>query len=264
MTLKCVVLWVVALLCLASAVRAEEAPNQPITQSLDSPGEISGEQQEIPPSLLVPADFNQRVFFKNKIEASLETGFLPFNTPLILDPILGLAFSRDKAQPNYELVPVALILRWQLYDPRGWWLLRGNTEFAFGAEYCGIPRGPESTYTGPLIGLRYNFVQPNTRVVPYLELRGGLGYTDAAQPYEVQHHQPAVGQGQDFTFTFSMGSGLRYDFSERYSASLAVSFKHISNMYLSEPKYYNHGVNVVGGLVGFNVMLNGLFPFLPE
>ncbi len=119
-------------------------------------------------------------------------------------------------------------------------------------------------YTGPLIGFRYNFVQPNSSVVPFLELRGGLGYTDAAGPWQVAHHQLDLGQGQKFTFTFSMGSGLRYDFNERYSVSLEATFKHISNMYMSEPKYQNHGVNVVGGLLGFNVMLNGLLPFLPE
>ncbi len=98
--------------------------------------------------------------------------------------------------------------------------------------------------------------------MPYLELRGGLGYTDAQGPNEVAHGELDVGQGQDFTFTFSMGSGLRYDFNERYSASLEILFKHISNAYLSEPKYYNHGINVVGGLMGFNIALNGLVPFL--
>jgi hypothetical protein len=34
---------------------------------------------------------------------------------------------------------------------------------------------------------------------------------------------------------------------------------HISNLYMSEPKYINHGVNVVGPMLGFNVGLNGLF-----
>lgn len=252
-------------LCFASGGLAAEAGiDQPILQSTDSQAPPSVRQTTETPEVFLAPDFNRRVFRKNKIEFSLESGFLPFNTPLILDPILGLAFKRNKIVPNYELVPVAMILRWQLYNPRGPSLLRGNTEFAFGAEYLGIPRGPESMYTGPLIGLRYNFVQPNTRVVPYLELRGGLGYTDAAGPWQVAHGLQDTGQGQKFTFTFSMGSGIRYDFSDRYSVSLAVSFRHISNMYMSEPKYYNHGINVVGGLLDFNIALNGLLPFLPE
>ncbi len=264
MTFECAVLLVLALAFLGSVSATAEAGDEP-AQSIDSPAETSAEQQaEIPASLPAPPDFNRTIFRKNKVEFSLESGFQPFNTPLVLDPILGFAFKRDKSVPNYEMVPVAMILRWQLYGPRGPWLLRGNTEFDFGAEYVGIPRGPESMYTGPLIGVRYNFVQPNTSLVPFLEMRGGLGYTDAAGPWEVKHHLGDVGQGQKFTFTFSLGSGIRYDFNDRYSASLAVSFRHISNLYMSEPKYYNHGINVVGGLMGFNVMLNGLFPFLPE
>ncbi len=207
----------------------------------------------------LPLDFNHRVFHKNKFELSLETGALALNTPLLLGPLIGDNFSRQRGLPDYTLVPTTLMLRWQLYDPRGPGLLRGNTEFSFGADYTAIVRGPESIFVGPLIGLRYYFIQPNAKLVPYVDLRGGLGYTDAQGPVEVAHHQPDIGQGQDFTFTFSMGAGVRYDFSPRYSASVAVSYMHLSNMYLSEPKYYNHGVNVVGGLVGFNIGLNHLF-----
>ncbi len=64
-----------------------------------------------------------------------------------------------------------------------------------------------------------------------------------------------IGQGQDFTFTFAIGSGVRYNFNPRYSISMGAAFMHISNAYLSEPKYYNHGVNVVGPTFGFNFAL---------
>lgn len=205
------------------------------------------------------SDFNRKIFYKNKFELSLETGALAYNTPLILDPIFGQTFKRQAGLPYYTLVPTSLMVGWQLYNPRGPWFLRGTTEFSFGGVYTAIVKGPESIFTGPIIGLRYFFVQPNTRMVPFAYLRGGLGYTDAQGPYEVAHHQPDIGQGQDLTFTFSMGSGLRYDFNARYSAYVSVDFMHISNAYLSEPKYYNHGVNVVGGLVGFTIELNNLF-----
>jgi len=157
------------------------------------------------------------------------------------------------------LIPGILSLRWQLYDPRGPWFLSGNTDFTFGGVYTAITEGPESVFVGPLIGLRYNFVQPNWRVMPNVELRGGLGYTDAKGPGEVAHNKPDIGQGQDLTFTFLIGAGWRYNLSPRYSASLGVEYMHVSNMYLSEPKYYNHGINVAGPIVGFNVGLNDLF-----
>lgn len=265
MTLKYAVLSVLVLLCVASAAVAEEAAYQPAGQAIDSPAETSsGQSAGIPASFSAPADFNRSIFRRNKVELAIETGALAYNTPLILDPIFGWKFKRDPSVPNYTLIPTSVLIRWQLYDPRGPWLLRGNTEFAFGAEYDAIPKGPESMYTGPLIGLRYNFIQPNARVVPYFDMRAGLGYTDAAGPWEAKHNLPDIGQGSKFTFTFMLGSGIRYDFNERYSASMAVTFKHISNLYLSEPKYFNHAVNVVGGTVGLNIALNGLIRFLPE
>lgn len=200
-------------------------------------------------------DFNREIFYKNKLELAFDTGWLWYNTPLILDPFIGDKFQREPGLPSYTLVPLDLTLRWHLYDPCGPSILRGNTDFSFGGSYTDIEKGPESRYVAMLIGLRYNFVQPNWRLVPYLELRGGLGWTDAQQPNEVAHGKPGIGQGQDFTFTFMMGGGFRYDFNPTWSATVGVNYMHVSNMYLSEPKYYNHGINVLGPCFGVNVAL---------
>ncbi len=200
-------------------------------------------------------DFNREIYYRNKLEISFDTGCLFYNTPLILGPILGDAFKRKPFLPNYTIVPLIYSLRWQPYGIRGRSFWRGNTDFTFGGSYNLITQGPESYYAALIAGLRYNFVQPEWRVVPYVELRGGLGLTNAKQPYEVAHHEPSIGQGQDFTFTFIMGSGVRYNFSPRYSVSTGIAYMHISNAYLSEPKYYNHGVNVLGPAVGLNFAL---------
>jgi hypothetical protein len=45
-----------------------------------------------------------------------------------------------------------------------------------------------------MLGVRRNFVQRNWRVVPYVEARGGVGYTDAKGPEGVKY-----AQGQDLT-----------------------------------------------------------------
>ncbi len=180
---------------------------------------------------------------------------LGYNTPLILDPLLGQAFRAYPGLPDYTIVPLIFSLRWHLYDISGRSFWRGNTDVSLGGSYNLITSGPESHYAAIITGGRYNFIQPNWRIVPYFEIRGGLGWTNAKQPYEVAHHQPAVGQGQDFTFTFLFGPGVRYNFNPRYSASLGAGYMHISNLYLSEPKYYNHGINVVGVNVGVNVAL---------
>lgn len=213
----------------------------------------SGAKQQIAAS--DEPDFNRQIYYKNKLELAFDTGWLWYNTPLILDPIIGDKFAREPGIVDYTLVPLDFSLRWQLYDICGPSILRGNTDFTFTGSYTDIERGPESRYVAAIGGFRYNFIQPNRRMVPFLELRGGTGFTDAQQPNEVAHHRPAVGQGQDFTFTFIMGAGVRYNFNPNYSVSAGVAFMHVSNMYLSEPKYYNHGINVVGPTIGLNVAL---------
>jgi len=62
-------------------------------------------------------------------------------------------------------------------------------------------------------------------------------------------------QGQDLTFTLKMSSGARYNFNPRYSVSAGVLYMHVSNLYLSEPRYENFGINVYGPVLGFNVRL---------
>ena len=142
---------------------------------------------------------------------------------------------------------MTLSLRWHLDDIGGPWILRGNTDVTFSGNYTIISQGPESYYASFMTGARYNFVQPNWRVAPYVEGRVGAGFTDAKGPDGVLY-----AQGQDFTFTFSMGAGLRYNFDPRYSVSAGVTYMHISNLYMSKDAY-NYGLNVVGTTVGLNV-----------
>ena len=47
------------------------------------------------------------------------------------------------------------------------------------------------------------------------------------------------------------GAGVRYNFSPRYSAQLGATYYHVSNAYLSEPKWDDNGINVVGPIIGF-------------
>jgi hypothetical protein len=86
--------------------------------------------------------------------------------------------------------------------------------------------------------------------VPYFDGRLGLGRIDAKGPKGV-----LWAQGQDFTFTLMMGSGVRYNFNSRYGLSVGVNYMHISNLYLSEPKFGNYGINVYGPMVGIDVRL---------
>ena len=192
-------------------------------------------------------DFNRKIFYRNKLEFSMESGCLPFNTSAIFDFLTGSPFTTYPL--HYTLVPFIASLRWHLSDIRGPLFLRGNTDLTSSLSYTWIPRGPEKYYGAYIMGLRRNFVQPNWKVVPYVEGRAGLGLTDAQGPKGINY-----AQGQNFTFTIMVASGLRYNFNSRYSASVGAGYMHVSNLYLSLP-VPDYGINVYGPMFGFNIRL---------
>ncbi|HXS75600.1 MAG TPA: acyloxyacyl hydrolase, partial [Terracidiphilus sp.] len=192
--------------------------------------------------------FNRNIYYKNKLEYSVESGWLPYNIPFIFDFLVG---SRFAAWPlHYTLVPNIASVRWQLDNIWGWKFLRGNTDFSFSGSYTAIPRGPETRYYAFDYGIRRNFIPPRSRIVPYVEGRGGIGNIDARGPYAVEY-----AQGQNMTFTLMVGSGARYNFSPRFGIGAGVSYMHVSNFYLSEPKYEDFGINVYGPMVGLYMRL---------
>lgn len=194
------------------------------------------------------ADFNRKIYYKNKLEFSLESGRLPINIPFVFNFLLGGKY--DQTGLDYTLVPNIASLRWQMGNVRGPSILRGNWDLTFSGSYTVIPRGPETRYGAYIMGIRRNFVQRNWRIAPYLEGRLGLGLIDARGPKGVR-----FAQGQDFTFTLMLGSGARYNINSRYSISGGVGYMHISNLYLSEPKFLNYGINVYGPMAGIDIRL---------
>jgi lipid A 3-O-deacylase PagL len=196
------------------------------------------------------ADFNRDIYYRNKLEFSLETGWLPINIPFVFDFLVGSAYTTWPL--HYTMVPNIASIRWHVHDIRGPSILRGNTDFTFSGSYTAIPRGAETRYFAFDYGIRRNFVQPRWRIVPYFEARGGIGNINAKGPYGVPY-----AQGQDLTFTLMMGSGARYNFNPRYSIAAGMTYMHVSNAYLSQPKYEDLGINVYGPIVGFNMRLGG-------
>jgi hypothetical protein len=193
-----------------------------------------------------PDDFNRTIYYKNKLEFSFETGWLPINIPFVFDFLIGAPYGRTPL--DYTLVPIFPSLRWHMGNIRGPSILRGNTDLTFTGSFTVIPRGPETRYGAYDMGLRRNFVQPNWRIVPYFEIRGGLGWINAKGPKGVP-----FAQGQDFTFTIMMGSGVRYNFSPRYGVSAGITYMHVSNAYLSQPRFTDYGINVYGPIVGIDI-----------
>jgi len=193
-------------------------------------------------------NFNQNIFYKNRLEFSLDGGWLPVNIPFVFDVFLGDGYTTTSLK--YTLVPVIASLRWQMDDVGGPGIFRGNWDLTASGAVTIIPRGPETRYFAWIMGIRRNFVPRHGRFAPYFDGRLGLGDINAKEPLGVLY-----AQGQDFTFTVNMGSGVRYNFNPRYSISAGLNWMHISNLYLSEPKFANYGINVYGPMFGIDVRL---------
>jgi hypothetical protein len=191
---------------------------------------------------------NNQSYYKNRLEFSLDGGWLPINIPFVFDVFLGDAY--NKTPLSYTLVPVIASVRWQIDDVGGPWIFRGNWDVTASGAITLIPRGPETHYFAWIMGVRRNFVPRRGRVAPYFDGRVGLGRIDAKGPLGVLY-----AQGQNFTFTLNMGSGVRYNFNPRYSISAGLNWMHISNLYLSQPQFANYGINVYGPMLGIDVRL---------
>lgn len=119
--------------------------------------------------------------------------------------------------------------------------LRGNWEGLFEITNSIIFKG-FGNYIGGVTGLlRYNFVQPDWPVVPYIQGGVGIVYNDLYK----DKTQQAIGQAIEFTPQFSLG--LHYLINNNWSVDAEGMFHHISNAGLSER---NRSINALGGFIG--------------
>jgi hypothetical protein len=193
-------------------------------------------------------DINSEIYRRNRLDFALDVGWHPVNIPFIYDFAVGDSYNMTPLK--YTLVPIIASLRWQVTNV-GWpWIVRGNMDFTFSGSITPIPRGTETHYYAFMFGIRRNFVHRNWKAVPFFEQRGGAGMINAKEPLGV-----LFSQGQNLTFTYTLGVGVRYNFDTKYSFSAGMNYMHISNGYLSEPKFTNYGINVYGPMFGFDMRL---------
>ncbi|WP_348264771.1 acyloxyacyl hydrolase [Telmatobacter sp. DSM 110680] len=238
-----------AILLLCKSAFGQGTVDQPVTSA--PPDDSVNPGQSAHPKL---PDFNEDIYYKNRLEFSLETGFLPINIPFVYNFITGDSYTRRPL--NYTLIPNVASIRWELGNidggPR---ILRGNTDFSFSGSYTDIARGPETRYFAFDFGIRHNFVPRRWRVAPYFDMRGGVGDINAKGPDGVLY-----AQGEDLTFTYMMGAGARYNFNPKFSLAAGANYMHVSNASLSAPKVVNYGINVWGAMFGFYMRLGRAKP----
>lgn len=150
-------------------------------------------------------------------------------------------FSCGGKRPVFSYAQQDISLGWMLSSPGepGW--LRGNWEFlvnVFGAE---VINGPGSYMAGGRLLLRYNFVQPNSRWVPFFQLGGGGLGNDVYR----DRNQRVVGGG--FEFTLVAEAGVRFFIRPNWALVLSADFEHISN---ANTASRNLGANAGGAMFG--------------
>ena len=165
-------------------------------------------------------EFNPRPF-----EVALETGYLfgAINPPT--DYQIGAAFLTGR-------------VRWGVVRSESW--LRGYHQFYVSAIAEPIFKGIENHYFGFNLGMRYNFVQPGCRIVPYISGGVGAGWIDS-------HPEIPGGQGQDFTFNILSAAGISYIVNDHWKIDVGALYQHLSNGGQTDP---NPSLNLFGPQVG--------------
>jgi lipid A 3-O-deacylase len=128
--------------------------------------------------------------------------------------------------------------RWGVKEDDSW--LRGYNQFYFTAMAEPIFRGVENHYFGLNFGLRYNFVRPGNRLVPYFSGGLGLGWIDS-------HPDMRGSQGQDFTFNILTAAGISYELNDHWKLSAGALYQHLSNGGQTDP---NPSLNLLGPQIG--------------
>jgi Lipid A 3-O-deacylase (PagL) len=160
-----------------------------------------------------------------RLELALESGYLlgAINPPA-----------------GYEIGAVFLTsrVRWGVVQGDSW--LRGYNQFYVSAIAEPIFRGIENHYFGFNLGMRYNFVRPGSRFIPYISGGVGAGWIDS---------QPDIlgGQGQDFTFNILSAAGISYFIDDHWKISVGALYQHLSNAGQTDP---NPSLNLFGPQVG--------------
>ena len=145
------------------------------------------------------------------------------------------------ANPNSYEVGAQFItarLRWGAIEREGF--MRGYNQVYFLAMAQPIFRGPENFYYGISAGLRYNFVQPGARFIPYISGGVGLGWIDS-------HADVFGAQGQDFTFNILTAIGVSYKVNDQLKLTVGGLYEHFSNAGQTSP---NPSLNLFGPQVG--------------
>lgn len=150
------------------------------------------------------------------------------STAVLYSPILP---DRGRSIINYTLTGAHF--GWMLTDVNQSSWLPGNVEL-LGEAVGGTPFTGVGTYlVGGTGWVRYNFVEPNWRLVPFVQGGVGAELTDFDQRLIGEH----------FNFNLNLGSGMHCFVTRNVAIDVGCRFQHLSNARLS---HTDIGVNAFG------------------
>jgi hypothetical protein len=159
--------------------------------------------------------------------------------------VAGAFFFFDRGgnnRPSIDLAVDSLRLGIMLGNARGTNLLAGNFEL-LGEVFAGpIFEGPGDVTAGATLFIRYNFVQPRARVIPYLQIGAGGVYTN------ISEKESGGLVSLPVEFNLQGVGGTRIMLNDRWSFVIEAGYRHISNATIKLP---NYGIDSVGGNLGF-------------
>ena len=145
----------------------------------------------------------------------------------------------DRDTINYTLGTYRLGYMLNDVAGNGWW--RGNSQILLEGFYGSVFEGPGDWLAGGNVILRYNFVQPEARFIPYLQLgAGGMGN-------DIYKDQEQQAIGQSFEFSLLAGVGIRYHFNQKWGVVLEGGYRHFSNANQAER---DRGLDSAGATLG--------------
>jgi hypothetical protein len=127
---------------------------------------------------------------KGKMEIQLASG------PLFSAKIFG------NGTPTTNAWQSSLRLGWILNNPKQKeWFLGGSLEAIIEVPYALIYQGPGNYWVGITGLLRYHFVPPDSKWIPYVQVGAGVVHIDVYKDYS----QDAIGQATEFNPQASLG-----------------------------------------------------------
>jgi hypothetical protein len=159
----------------------------------------------------------------------------------LMSGLVGAPIAGDHI--SYHYTDTELRLGWMLYSPRGSGYLRGNLELLANTGGGGMFEGPGSVFGSAGAMLRYNFIQPGARFVPYFQ---GGACAFVSDIYENKRQEDIGGR---FEADLKPAVGTRFFICRDWSLNSELFFEHISN---AGTQARNVGINGLGGLLGIS------------